>query len=298
MIFKDYYKILELDSNKATNSEIKIAYRELAKKYHPDIDIKNAKAEEHFKDINEAYKVLSTTSTRRKYDRMWNTYIGRKKKTAYKESKRTKGEVFSDFFNIFFGPQEEKEYEEMPKRKLAEKGENVETEINITLEEAFFGKEKAISLRRIDGKMKTFKVKIPAGIQNKEKIRLINQGLASKNGGQNGDLFIKVNIENNDIFALDGYNLKTNLPLTPWEAALSTKVSLRGISEELSLYIPSGTQSGDKFTIPNKGYKDGKGSRGDLIVEAKIMIPKTLKEEEKALYKKMKEISKFNPRNS
>ena len=298
MIFKDYYKILELESNKATSAEIKVSYRELAKKYHPDVDIKNEKAEEHFKDINEAYKVLSNSSTRRKYDRMWNSYVGKKKKATYKESKRTKGEVFSDFFNLFFGASEENSEDIVPKGKLMQKGENVETEIDITLEEAFFGKEKSISLRKVDGKMKTFKVKVPAGIQNKEKIRLIGQGLASKNGGQNGDLLIKVNIVNNELFTLDGYNLKTNLLITPWEAALSTKVTLHGISEELSIYIPEGTQSGDKFTIPNKGYKDGKGSRGDLIAEVKIMIPKTLKEDEKALYKKMKEISKFNPRIS
>ena len=97
MIFKDYYKILGLESNKATPEEIKAAYREQAKKYHPDINSENNFSEERFKDINEAYKVLSNPTTKRKYDRMWNSNIGKKKK--FEESKREEGSIFSNFFN-------------------------------------------------------------------------------------------------------------------------------------------------------------------------------------------------------
>ena len=99
MVFKDYYKILGMEDNKATPEEIKTAYREQAKKYHPDINSKNDFSEERFKDINEAYKVLSTPATRRKYDRMWNSNIGKKKK--FEESKREEGSIFSNFFNLF-----------------------------------------------------------------------------------------------------------------------------------------------------------------------------------------------------
>lgn len=103
MIFKDYYKILELNGNEVTPEEIKQAYREQAKKYHPDINTTNQFAEERFKDINEAYKVLSAPASKRKYDRMWNTHVGRKQKRAYEESKRDKDSIFSDFFHMFFG---------------------------------------------------------------------------------------------------------------------------------------------------------------------------------------------------
>ena len=102
MIFKDYYKILGLDTCKVSLDEIKVAYREQAKKYHPDVNIGNKNAEERFKDINEAYKVLSEISSKKKYDRMWNSNIG-KKKVKYEESEREKGSIFSDFFNMFFG---------------------------------------------------------------------------------------------------------------------------------------------------------------------------------------------------
>ena len=104
MIFKDYYKILELENNKVNMEGIKQAYREQAKKYHPDVNVGNGIAEERFKDINEAYQVLSNGVSRRKYDRMWNTHIGNKrKKQNYEESKRDVDSVFSDFFNMFFG---------------------------------------------------------------------------------------------------------------------------------------------------------------------------------------------------
>ena len=101
MIFKDYYKILDLEDNKATPEEIKTAYREQAKKFHPDINTENNFSEERFKDINEAYKVLSNPTSKRKYDRMWNSNVGRKRK--FEESKREEGSIFSNFFNMFFG---------------------------------------------------------------------------------------------------------------------------------------------------------------------------------------------------
>ena len=102
MIFKDYYKILGLQSNRVTMAEIKTAYREQAKKYHPDVNISNKRNEERFKDINEAYRVLSDSVSKRKYDRMWHRNIGRKN-SSYQESKREKGSITSDFFNMFFG---------------------------------------------------------------------------------------------------------------------------------------------------------------------------------------------------
>lgn len=297
MIFKDYYKILGIDNNKATPEEIKSAYREQAKKYHPDINSESDYSEERFKDINEAYKVLSTPVSRRKYDRMWNYNIGKKKKVE--ESKREEGSVFSNFFNMFFGEQivDKKEKTNRKKEKVAVKGENIETEIDVSIEEAFYGQDKKLSLRAQNGKMKTFTVKIPAGIRNGEKIRLIGQGKKGENGGKNGDLLIKINITKNKKFTLDGIDLYTNLYITPWEAVLGTKVSIETIGETIFIHIPQGIESGEKIKIPGKGYKDGKGGRGELVAEVKIMVPKIPTKEEINFFKKLNEISKFNPRS-
>lgn len=297
MIFKDYYRILELQTNRVSQTEIKTAYRELAKKYHPDVNIGNKSAEERFKDINEAYKVLSDNSSKRKYDRMWNNYIGNKKRKEFEESKRESDSVFSDFFNMFFGNVKENiEERSMKNKKVAVKGDNIETEIKVSIEDAYYGLSKKISLRTVNGNMKTFSVKVPAGIRNNEKIRLIGQGKEGQNGGKSGDLFIKINIEDSSKFKLDGCDLYTNLFLTPWEAALGTKTNIDSIDESVALYIPPGIQSGEKIKIAQKGYKDGKGARGNLVAEVKIMVPTNLNNAEKELFKKMAETSTFNPR--
>lgn len=297
MVFKDYYKILGLEDCKVTPEEIKTAYREQAKKYHPDINSENNFSEERFKDINEAYKILSTPISRRKYDRMWNSNIGKKKKSE--EIKREEGSISNNFFNMFFGEQKDKKKkEEKKKENVPIKGDNIETEIEVSIEEAYYGQDKKISLRTQNGKMKSFTIKIPAGIRNGEKIRLIGQGKKGENGGKNGDLLIKIIIKDSKKFALRGVDLYTDLKIAPWEAVLGTKVSIDSIGETIFLHIPQGIESGEKVKIPGKGYKDGKGGRGELIADVKIMVPRTLTKEEIGIYEKLNEISKFNPRSN
>ncbi len=286
MIYKDYYKILDLKTSRVSIDEIKIAYRAAAKKYHPDLNVGDSLAEERIKDINEAYRTLSVPASKRKYDRIWNS------RNNINNYQKIKGK---NIFNMFLG---NTEINEETDRKLPQRGEDIETEINVKLEEAFYGLEKKISLRTVDGKMKTFSVKVPDGIRNGEKIRLIGQGKTGKNGGKNGDLFIKINIENSKPFKLFSSDLYTDLLLTPWEAALGTRTNVQTIDGETTIYIPQGMESGEKIKIPNKGYKDGKGGRGDLVAEIKIVVPKKLTEEENKLFEKLKEVSKFSPRNS
>lgn len=299
MIFKDYYKILGINNYKASADEIKQAYREQAKKYHPDINT-GSSTEERFKDINEAYKVLSNPTSRKKYDRMWYTHVGKKQKTNYEESKRSKDSIFSDFFNMFFGEKVQDNEEQTPEirknKKVTIKGENIETEINVSILEAFYGQEKKISLRTLNGKMKTFTIKIPAGIRNHEKIRLMGQGKPGENGGRAGDLLIRIQIENDEKYTLEGIDIYTNLYLTPWEAALGTKVTLDSIDEEITLYVPQGIESGEIIKLEKKGYLDGKGSRGDLLARVCIMVPKNMTEQEKKLFQELKKISKYDPR--
>lgn len=299
MVFKDYYKILELKTNKISTEEIKNAYRMAVKKNHPDLNLKNKLAEEKIKDINEAYRILSDATAKRKYDRIWTRNNNAKKQQEYKDQNKKANSVFGEFFGMFFGNLDNKKDTVIKKyEKNPIKGENIETSIDVDIEEVFYGLDKKISLRTTDGKMKVYTVAIPAGIRNGEKIRLLGQGKAGTNGGKNGDLFIRVNIKSNDKFTLKGNDLYTNLYLTPWEAALGTKTEVYSIDEESTLFVPSGIETGEMLKIEGKGYKDGKGSRGDLFVKVNIMVPKKLSNEEKELFKKLSTISNFNPRNS
>lgn len=293
MKFKDYYKILELETSKVTIEQIKSAYRKQAKKYHPDVNVGNKLAEEKIKDINEAYRILSEPASKRKYDRTWNYNVGNRQKKA---KQKTSGEMAGEFFGMFFGASEVKEEIAEPKKE-AIKGENIETGINISIEDGFFGVNKTISLKNIEGKTKNITLKIPEGIQNGEKIRLIGQGKEGKNGGKNGDMYIKINIEDGKKYKLKGNDLYTIIPITPWEAALGTKAKVESIDDsKTQVYIPNGVQSGEIIEIPQKGYKTTAGERGKLIAQIKIVVPETLTKEEKEMFKKLKEISKFNPR--
>ena len=289
MIFKDYYKLLELDSSRVTLEEIKSAYRLQAKKYHPDLNVGNKLAEERIKDINEAYQTLSTPSKKRKYDRLWNNHVGKKKNAANKIEKNY-------IFNMFLGNIEQPIEKKKPQTPI--NGANAETQIEVSLEEAFFGAEKTIVLKNIEGQDKTIQVNIPKGIQNGEKIRLIGQGKPGLNGGKNGDLLIKINLKNHPSFKLKGYDLYTDLPLSPWEACLGSSIPLITLDEETQVVVPQGVQSGEKIKIPNKGYISTTGTRGDLYAEIRIMTPKSLTKEEKTIFEKLNKISTFNPRNT
>ena len=299
MIFKDYYKILGLESPKATIDDIKTAYREQAKKYHPDVNVGNKNAEERFKDINEAYKTLTNQSTKRKYDRMWNAHIGRRKNKAKqnKEQKTTRQELLSVLFGLNTKKEEKDSENSKRKQKTPQQGENVETEIQISVIEGFFGLTKSISLRTVEGKMKTFKVTIPAGIRNGEKIKLMGQGRPGKNGGKNGDLLIKINMSEDKKYKLVGSDIYTTVNICPWEAVLGTKISVDAIDETIGVFIPQGIQTDEEIQIPDKGYRDSKGGRGKFIIRVRIMISKNISEKEKELYKEIKKISKFNPRD-
>ena len=167
MKYKDYYKLLGLGTSRVSIEEIKTAYRAAAKRYHPDLNVGDSLAEERIKDINEAYRILSVPSTKRKYDRVWNS------RNNVKNYQKIKGK---NIFSMFLGDVQKTETENVKNMKNPIKGENIETEIKVSLEDAFYGLEKKISLRTVEGKMKTFSVKIPEGIRNGEKIRLIGQG--------------------------------------------------------------------------------------------------------------------------
>lgn len=294
MIFKNYYKILGLENNiKSTQEEIKSAYRTQAKKYHPDVNVNNKNAEERFKDINEAYKVLSDFTQKRKYDRSWYYYVGKK----IQKEKMSKREVkVNDIVNMFFGGGVSND---VKKEKKIEpiKGENIEAQIEIQIKEAFEGTHKKLSFNVLDSKNKIINIDIPAGVKNGEVIRIPKQGKEGKNGGENGDVLVKIKIADNNIYKLVNSDIWVNLYVTPWDAALGAKLAVNGIDGELSILIPKGTQNGDKIAIPNKGYYINNKERGKLIIKTEIVIPKKLNDKEKELLTKLKKVSKFNPNN-
>lgn len=294
MIFKNYYKILGLEKNiKSTQEEIKSAYRTQAKKYHPDVNVNNKNAEERFKDINEAYKVLSDFTQKKKYDRSWYYYIGKK----IQKEKMSKKEVkVNDIVNMFFGGGVSND---VKKEKKIEpiKGENIEAQIEIQIKEAFEGTHKKLSFNVLDSKNKIINIDIPAGVKNGEIIRIPEQGKEGKNGGENGDVLVKIKIVDNNIYKLVNNDILVNLYVTPWDAALGAKLAVNGIDGELSILIPKGTQNGDKISIPNKGYYINNKERGKLIIRTEVAIPKKLNDKEKELFLKLKKVSEFNPNN-
>ena len=303
MKYKNYYKILGLASARASDDEVKSAYRHLAKLYHPDLNPGNDAVADKFKDVNEAYQILGNPISRKKYDRVHFAYKFKDGIGANNvKQKINMNTGAQDFINMFFGSNKgprvvtniDKYYSEMK----AVQGENLESEIDISLEEAFYGGERKIAYKLPNNKLKTIVVNIPRGMQPGESIRLLRQGREGKNGGKNGDMFIKLNILPHKNLELDGLNFQAELPITPWEAALGCEVSMNGLDSNIYLNVPAGTVTGDKFRIPNSGYLGKNGERGDLIFTARIMIPKRMTEKEKELFIKFKEISTFNPRGN
>ena len=288
MSFKDYYNILGLSSNKVTIDEIKLAYREQAKKYHPDMHVGDNSSEEKFKEINEAYKILSDSKSRKRYDRNWFIYTERKKRLQNKD-REVKKSFKEKIIDILFGMTTPKA-QTAKKSKESINGENIETEVEVNVLEAFNGTSKKLKLLAVDGKTKTFNLNIPAGIQDGDKIRFIGQGKPGKNNGDRGDLLVKVKITDTKDFKLVGADIYREISITPWQAALGTKLNLQSIDGEISLVIPKGTESGERFIIKDKGYKFGRGNRGNFYIITKIVVPKKLTEKQLELYNELKEI--------
>jgi curved DNA-binding protein len=320
--FQDYYGILGVDRS-ASQDEIKKAYRNLSKQYHPDRN-KDDGAEEKFKQVGEAYQVLGDAEARRKYDAIGSGYRqgdpfrpgGGGPSPGWQgvdfnfngggfggQSGPVSG--FSDFFEMLFGQQPGGgggfHAGGAPRGRH---GEDREAEITITLENSFHGGSRQITLQttttRSDGGRETgrkqYDVKIPPGITTGKKIRLKGQGQPGLGGGKPGDLLLKVTIAPHPHFEVEGSDLKGVLKVAPWEAALGAKVDCRTLDGSVTLTIPKGTQSGQKLRLKGKGLPKGKGHSGDLHVEVRIVTPPASNSELEQLYKDLAAKSKFDPR--
>ncbi len=287
MEYKDYYKILGVAKD-AAPEDIKKAYRKLAKKYHPDANPNNPKAENTFKEMNEAYEVLGDKVKRQEYDQI-GTHRNFQHGMDFDPEQygfnnhyhSDLSEDYSDFFNIIFGRQR---MEERPK-------EPDKTEITIDLEQAYRGEELIASLAEAGGKHQRLKIRIPSGVLEGDVIALKKQGL------QGQDLHIKIHIAVDRKRSLEGLDIVQDLEILPWEAALGADCHISTLDmDKILVKLPAGTAAGQKMRIPRKGYRDRKGKRGDLYLMIRIVLPKEINKEEREVYERLKALSIWNPR--
>lgn len=298
MKYKDYYEILGI-KKEATEDEIRKAYRKLAKKYHPDANPNNSKAEEKFKEVGEAYDVLSDKDKRQKYDQFGNNaefYHGSDfdpnqygfNNYSYHFESDLNGE-YSDFFKMFFGDDIFGNMSNKSSKSYSQiKGQDIEAQLEVTITEAYYGVEKSFSIN-IDGMIKSITVKIPKGILNGEKLRLKGKGHVSQYSNTSGDLFLIIKIIEDKNIKIDGLDLYTELLIFPWEAALGANKKIKILDKTLTLSIPKGVQTDKKIRLLNKGYKNRKGDIGNLYIKIKIVNPKEMDEKTIELYKQLDE---------
>jgi curved DNA-binding protein len=294
MEYKDYYKILGV-AKTASQDEIKAAYRKLARKYHPDVS-KEANAEDKFKEVGEAYEVLRDKEKRAQYDQFGSNYRHGQSFTpppGWEDNMGGFGGAnFSSFFENMFGGGMGG-MGGMGGDPFQSRGEDVNAKITISLEEAFSGANKTI--RRPSGATQTgtLNVKIPAGITSGKKIRLSGQGRAGR-GGTAGDLFLEIQIAPHRFYRVEDNNVVLDLPVTPWEAALGSKVTVPTLAGKISLKIPQGAKSGQKMRLKGRGLPSKQA--GDQIVVIQIMTPPAEDDAAREFYEKMAETLPFNPR--
>jgi curved DNA-binding protein len=315
--FRDYYETLGV-SKTAAADEIKSAFRKLARQHHPDMakPKEKAAAEEKFKQINEAYEVLSDPEKRAKYDQLgadWNQPGGFQPPPDWgrggaggggfrRQAGGNGGGVefefggtgFSDFFEAFFGGgRGESAFGGGFGRRpaTAERGQDVEADIMVTLEEALSGSRRQVSLRRHNSdKTETYQVKIPRGVHEGQRIRLAGQGEAGARGGKSGDLFLRVRLARHPDFSVEGNDLVYEAPLAPWQAVLGTELEVPTLEGDRRLKIPPGTQSGRRFRLRERGLPTANGSRGNLYITVQIAVPTELMPAERELWEKLAKV--------
>lgn len=337
----NYYEILGVTPD-SDFAEIKSAYRKLARKFHPDV---NPDGVRKFKEISKAYNTLSDELKRKQYD----TLNGFFKSTAFQEketqtkqdsqeTKKTENnlsddlkqdkqsensskkseKVFSEFFNSFFEAQTEKK----DSKPQPIKGEDINTDVVISMAEAFSGTSKTVNVvntelcprckgrKFVNGnkcsvcngageysQYKRINVKIPANVKNGAKLRIKGEGGEGKFGGKNGDLFLFIQIQGNSKIKYDEENILYNVPITPYEAALGGEIIVPTFEGQVKLKIPARTSSGQKFRLAGQGLKKN-GKIGDMIVTVSIEIPKRLSDDEVKLYEKLRKLSADNIREN
>lgn len=299
MATRDYYNILGVNKN-SSDGEIKRAYRKLAMKYHPDRNPNRKEAEERFKEINEAYAVLSDKEKRKQYD----TFGAEGFRQRFTQEDIFRGFDFEEILSGLFGGRGKREfryggrggfdfgdlfgqtpYQDMG--RMPQKGEDILYELTISLEESAFGGEKRISYRK-NGKMEEVSVKIPRGIPSGKKLRLAGKGIEGKNGGPPGDLYLQINIKGHSFFIREGDDLIVDKEINFSEAVAGATVEVPTLEGKKIVRVPPGTQSHTKMRLKGLGVPHFQGEgRGDEYVKVIVKVPKKLTEKSRKLIEEL-----------
>ena len=300
---RDYYEVLGV-SRDATQEQIQQAFRTLARKYHPDVNSAPG-AEDRFKELNEAYHVLSDPDTRKRYERFGEDF--RRVPEDYDErvgagfggvradapsgtrvrfnqgfGGRSGGINIEDLFGDFFGGSGG--FGPIP-------GADQRAELELTVEEAYRGGRRSITL---DGR--SYQVTIPAGVVDGQRIRLAGEGGTGSGDAPAGDLYLVVRVKPDHRFRLDGRDIATDLPVSPWEAVLGATVAVHTPGGEAKVKVPPGSSTGRRLRLRGEGMPDPRGKPGDLYAEVKVVVPSKPTKRERELFEQLATVSTFDPR--
>ncbi len=334
MKFRDYYEVLGVKRD-AKQDEVTRAFRKLARKYHPDVS-KDKGAEDKFKEINEAYEVLGDAEKRKRYDSLganwqqgdefrvppeWGSQAfggGQFARQGRAGGMRFEfggpsgasgaagfGGDFSDFFEAIFGGQgfDPRHFSQTAGADFSPR-EAQQADIQLSLEDVYRGASRTISLETVEigssggpqRKVRSYDVTIPAGTTDGSLIRLAGQGSRSSTSGKAGDIMLKVAIAPHRRIRVQGFDLVTELAVTPWEAALGAQIAVQGVDKSVKVKVPPGSQSGTRLRLKGLGLRKSGGERGDMFAEIKVMVPARVTGTEKELFEKLAQVSSFNPR--
>jgi len=311
MKYKDYYAVMGVGRD-ATQDEIKRAYRRLARKFHPDVS-KEPDAEARFKEVGEAYEVLKDPEKRAAYDQLgagWKAGQDFRPPPDWAEGFEFHGgdftgadaEQFSDFFGNLFGRGGFGGAYTTHRRGFHTRGEDTHAKVLIDLEDAYHGATRTITLKHsetgVNGRPavreRTLNVRIPTGVRQGQHIRLKNQGAAGTGSGENGDLYLEVDFRPHRIYSVEGRDVYLDLDVTPWEAALGTRVKVPTPSGAVELKIPPNSSSGRKLLLKGRGIPAS--PPGDMYAVLRIALPKADTDGARAAYAEFKKATDFNPR--
>lgn len=318
MSYKDYYQILGVPRD-ASEADIQKAFRALARKFHPDVS-KDPKAEDRFKEINEANDVLKDAEKRKLYDRYgtaWKAISEGRQPPPGTERVRFDfggmpgaeqgdlGSLFEQFFSgqfagaPFGGPMGGGGPFAAPgfggRGRGPRRGGDAESTIELGVEEAFIGGPRDLSIHTEGQGTSKVTLKIPPGVRDGQKIRLGGRGSPGAMGGPAGDLFLEVKLVPDERFRMEGDDVVTALRITAWEAALGATVPVRTLDGEVKVKVPPGSSTGRRIRLKERGYPTASG-RGDLYVAIEVAVPGEISAEEKRLYEELAKISRFDPR--
>lgn len=299
MEFKDYYAVMGLPKN-ASPEDIKLTYRKLARKYHPDVS-KEPDAEEKFKALGEAYEVLKQPEKRAEYDELYEYYKNPNRAKSqsghgghYSRSAHTQEADFGDFWQRIF--QEEQ-------ARQARRARDLQAQIQLSLEDAYHGGVRELNLempvQSPDGYLYTepqsIKVRIPPGVTDGQHLRLKGQGMKAE-GAPAGDLLLEIRLKPHPFFRPEGLNIHVDVPISPWEAALGADIVVPTLGGKLKLKIPQNAESGQILRLKDKGMHRG-SERGAQFVHLRLQNPPVCNDRTRSLYEEMAKSTDFNPRS-